>query len=515
MEKVRADYDMSRHSRFVRRRTGTAPLGGTADYHYRAERQYYDDMEQARDMVRNDCVVGQIIDRATANIIQDGFVLRPETGDSRLDNELFYRWQDWSCDAEQVDIAGELTWQDIETHYCRSMLADGDIVATALHSGHVQTWEAHAVQTSTRVENTFLGVTLDQYRKRVRYWLMADAIDATRVSKTQAVGVNTRDENDCRVVFHVYNPRRVTQTRGVTALAPIFSLSGMFEDINFAKLVQQQVVSCFAIFREQTAIPMGTPPSTMSDYGALSEQPVGNGTQIIDDISPAMEVIGKPGEKLHGFSPNVPNAEFFNHVRLMLQLIGVNLGLPLCLVLMDGSETNFSGWRGAVDEARKGFKANQQNLMRRLHTPVYEWKVRQWMEEDDAIKRASSKPRVNIWRHRWTPPRWHYIEPLKDAAGDVIQLEATLTSRRRLHGDNGQDWEEIVDEQVADNTYAIEKALKAAAKLNGKFANSPGFTPIHWTNLIGLTMPKGVTLSMQDPYITEVRKDELEGGESE
>ena len=86
--KVRADYDMSRESRFVRRRTGLAPLGGPADYHYRNETAYYNDIEKARDMDRNDSIVGQTVDRAVSNIVQEGFALDVKTGDRKLDDDL-------------------------------------------------------------------------------------------------------------------------------------------------------------------------------------------------------------------------------------------------------------------------------------------------------------------------------------------------------------------------------------------------------------------------------------------
>ena len=80
-DSIRADYDMSRASRFVRKRSGVAPQGSGADYHYRTEQQYYRDIEQARDMDRNDAVIGILADRRVDNIVQSGFKLDPKTGD--------------------------------------------------------------------------------------------------------------------------------------------------------------------------------------------------------------------------------------------------------------------------------------------------------------------------------------------------------------------------------------------------------------------------------------------------
>ena len=100
-DKIRADCDMSRQSRFIRRRTGVAPQGGSADYHYRTESKYYDDMEQALDMDRNDSLVCTLADRRVDNIVQHGFSLDVKTGDYALDTDLEARLQDYAGDPEQ------------------------------------------------------------------------------------------------------------------------------------------------------------------------------------------------------------------------------------------------------------------------------------------------------------------------------------------------------------------------------------------------------------------------------
>lgn len=502
-DRIRADYDMSRQQRFIRRRTGVNARGSGADYHYRNEAKYYQDIEQARDMDRNDPLVGILADRRVDNIVQSGFTLDPKTGDKGLDLELWNRWTEETEDADTCDIAGEMTWKEIERHVCRAESIDGDMIVVGTEDGPFQVLESHLIQTKTRVDDTFLGVTTNRYGKRIKYHVVEELDE---FGKTEPVDpIDVRDVNGVRQLFHIYNPKRVMQTRGVTQLAPIFAYSGMLEDINFAKLVQQQVVSCFAIFRK-LGMPVSDGPPSIDGYGETETvTTTTNETRQLEGVSPGMEVIGNPGEELQGFSPNVPNSEYFQQVKLILQVIGVNFGLPLCLVLMDGSETNFSGWRGAVDEARKGFVADQLNLVRRLHTPAYKWKLHQWIQNDSDLRKAADANK-NIFKHNWNLPTWSYIEPVADAEGDATQLKYALTSPRRMHSARGKDWEEVSEEITEDNIYAINFATEAAKKYN---ADNPDQPKLTWRDLIPLTMPEGQTLALQDPAAIAVQEQNV------
>jgi len=496
---AQSDYAAAKASRYRRRRTGVSPMGSGADYHYRSESDYLRLLEEARDFDRNDVIVGQTIDRAVDNIVQGGFTLDVDTGDKQLDDAIETRWEAEADDPQICDLAGELTFHQMESLAWRHTLVDGDVFCLPTEDGPLQMVEAHRCRTPRATKrNVVHGVLLnEQTRRREQFWFTKEDVDPNRQVKlvNEIKAYDAYDDENCRQVFQVYNPKRFSQTRGVTALAPIFDACGMFEDINFAKLVQQQVVSCFALFRSQAVTAGGGMPIVDAPYGERTDQALATGgTRRIEGIAPGMEITGRPGETLEGFSPNVPNAEFFNHVRLILTLIGVNLGLPLVLVLMDGSETNFSGWRGAVDEARKGFRRNQRALAARFHTPIYCHKLRQWAADDAALERAMQKLGARFYKHNWNPPRWPYIEPLKDASADLLRLRNGLSSPRRVHAEHGDNFYDILDEIVADNGTSIRRAIKEAAAIN---VENPGLeTPVHWREVISLPTPDGVTVTV-------------------
>lgn len=493
-EGLRADYDAARSTRFRRTRTGLVPSGSGADYHYKSEASYLRLMELARDMDRNDVIVGQTVDRAVTNAIQDGIRLAANTGDEGLDRELEDLWEEWGNTPEECDVAKEMCFSDMEYLALRHQFVDGDIVALPLKTGQLQMIEAHRIRKPRKTKrNVVNGVLLSDTRERLEFWITKDDVDPLRpvslVSEVDRYAVRDSDGN--RQLFHVFNPKRISQTRGVTALAPIFDMLGMFEDINFAKLVQQQVVSCFAIFRQMDV--GGHSLNAPTQAGERTTEPLGDGkVRTIEGISPGMDIQGLPGETLTGFSPRVPNPEFFEHIKLVLTMIGVNLGLPLVLVTLDASETNFSGWRGAIDQARLGFRHNQKWLIKRFHRPVYLWKLRDWLFQDRALRRQAAKRKITIARHLWNPPSWSYIEPKKDAEADVVRLDNNLISLRRLYSERwGQDWGRVGKEIVEDRAKLIVWAIESADVINAKFTDAK----VSWRELANSKMQPEVAVA--------------------
>ena len=138
LDGIRADYDATRTSRFRRRRSGVDSVGHGADYHLRDPWAHMKMIELARDMDRNDAMLGQTITRSCRNTLQDGPSLDPQTTDPDLNEELKARWSEYSGDEEQCDIAGEMTVHQMAFVALRSMMVDGDCYALPLKSGHLE-----------------------------------------------------------------------------------------------------------------------------------------------------------------------------------------------------------------------------------------------------------------------------------------------------------------------------------------------------------------------------------------
>ncbi len=177
------------------------------------------------------------------------------------------------------------------------------------------------------------------------------------------------------------------------------------------------------------------------------------------------------------------------------------------VLLLDPSKTNFSGWRGAIDQARLRFRQIQQWLTGAFHCRVYRWKLRQWAGKDPALAARLREDPAKWMSHVWNPPTFPYIEPLTDTQTDVLRQRSSLISQRRLHAERGRDWEEISTEIVDDQAMAIEKAIVKADELNKKYKEMLA-EPIRWERLLPIPTPEGTQVSLQNQQPPEPKPEE-------
>jgi capsid protein len=279
----------------------------------------------------------------------------------------------------------------------------------------------------------------------------------------------------------------------------------MGDDLRFTKMVQAKIVSCVAIFREQAPqsfFPNGSP---QSGGGSARDEQFGERTtdsndgRVFEELAPGAHILGRPGEKLQGFSPDVPNESFFQHSNLLLTFVAINLNLPLIVLMLDSTATNFSGYRGALDMARGSYSRMQKGLVNRFHRPVYIFKLKQFLSEpgNQALRSAYEKiGRKRFLNHEWNAPGWRYIQPTEDAAGDILQARNGLNSMRRLQAARGQVWEKIAPEITGDNDTLIRCAADAylAFKEDPKYVGKD--LPVEMWHFISLPTPDRVSASI-------------------
>ena len=500
-----AGYRISRpQTRFDRKHHDIGWMGTGPDWHYKHEIPFIRAIEIARDLERDDPVVDQGIRKLVANVLMNGTGIEPNTGDKSLDDDIKAAWEDYADDKDRCDYYQEMNVDEMEQMVLRRVVVDGDIWPAWTRDGSIQMLEAHEIRTPrrnpiapTRRNKIVNGVekSATNRRKLRIYVTRGDPNPFRQVDPATARGINIRDRQGRTIISHCYEPRRMRQSRGFTCLNTSFDLAKRHDDLHFAHLIQAQAVSCWALVR-RLAInpkpdpPAGLPPVETTPYGAA-----------IEGMQPGLQIVLGEGETMDGFSPNIPNPEFFPHVNLVLALIAINLDLPLVCLMLDASMTNFSGFRGALDQARLRFRQIQKRVGRSYRGFHYTRWLDARADVDAALRRARRRRDINLLRYELIPPVWPYLEPVKDVEADIKQLRNGLISPRRLQKQRGRRLEQIRRETIEDNTESIRMAKQAAQEVNDEFPDDPN--PVSWRDMLNMSPPEGSQISMSASTVAD------------
>lgn len=471
---TRSDYDAARPGRFRPVRNVPA-MGASGDFHARDDYTRLRLIEYSRDIARNDIIANAAIKCVVDNVVQNGFRVKPDTGNPELDAELKSEWDYWCSHPDMCDITGEHTFHELTHMVMNAVMVDGDILAVGTKGGKIELIEAHRIRTPTNTKrNVVHGVLLDNNRRRKEYWVTKDEIDpykqVSRVSDMRRLPVRSSDGR--KYLWHVCNEnsRRISQTRGVPCITPVMDAIGMHGDLQFAGLVKQQVASLVAFVRKQTHVAPGSRPGKRSAMGNVETETAGDGSEkTYDTPSFGMELKLNSNEELEILSGNIPGDGFFEHVNLILTIIGANVGAPKHVILLDPSNTNFSGFRGAIDQARNFWRVLQQRLINDFIRPAYEFFVQRQLAYNPRIAKmleGVKYPESAIFN----PPVWNYLEPLTDRQAEALAVKSMLTSRSRLHASRNVEFEEVAREIARDNAMLIREAILATIDLHQEFS---------------------------------------------
>jgi capsid protein len=461
---AKASYQGMVDSRFRRRRPGVGSTGTSADAHYADESSFVRFREYIRAADRDDSILGVLADRAADNQVQGGATPEPQTGDPETDKILLENWWNWAQDKDRCDAAGVQTFPEKEWSICRAEMVDGDVFSLPLNDGSLQEVEAHRCRTpSNSKRNIVHGIELDSRRRRLNYYFTREGIDPLQQIRLvrDAPPIAAYDGDGNPQVNHVFKPHRLSQTRGVSWFRGVVDLLTQVEDTTFATSIKQQIAAC-AVYSWETD--PNTPPAAGADMrtGERSEDILENFESAIrEGISPGQFFRPPPGVSLKVPTPNIPGENYLPHARHLLCLVGIQVGVPLFMALLDPSDGSFSSLRVAWEQAKIGFQRNQQRRGAQYYSPTWRWRVMHAIAEDTRLQVAYKKLGVAIFRHQWNFPGWKYIQPMHDAQAGALRLQTGQTSLRRFHAENGQDFQDVARESVEDNAYWL--GLAAAA----------------------------------------------------
>ena len=411
-------FDIAQRDRT--RRTRTYSVGG-ADQH--ADATTLDRLrETSRDLDRNSCLMHGLLDRFVHNVLGESFPFRPNTGDEGWNKAAHEYMVDRA--GPTSDVRGLFDWHDRLAVTLRALATDGESFHLHVTGGMTQIVEGHQVGTPSdrrRSRNIINGVETTSAGRPRAIWVGQNVYRDVYPSSSKMRRIPAG-----QFLWPAYRTR-YTQTRGIPIVAAALSHYDRLDEYIDNEALAAAIDACLAFFIQgdidYDAIPddQYTRESTDGEGDAT--------TETLQQIQPGMIARLGRDEKVQQFGAKRPGTQWEPYIRSSLRILGASMGMPLELVLLDFSQTNYSSARAALLQAYRMFRVWQQWTIRNVAQPQY----RRWIGQ--AIASGDLTPNDQAGRVRWFPPQWGWVDPykeiiaLREAVGLGVKTETEIVEQ--------------------------------------------------------------------------------------
>lgn len=297
---------------------------------------------------------------------------------------------------------------------------------------------------SPRGNEIRMGVEVDQWQRRVGYWLHKrhpGDFQFTMGTTTELEFVPASE------VIHLFIPERVGQTRGVPWLHSTLKRLNNMGGYEEAEIVAARASATVMGFL-QSGDPADPTTDGMGGMGA-GGMPAdgmtgeGPGAQRTYDFEPGVIKELLPGQKFEGWNPTRPNAQMEPFLRYMVRAMGIGGGFSYASISGDYSQSNFSSSRMATNDERDNWRVLQDSFIEDFCQEVYE----EWLEMavmSGALDFADYETNPDKYTEVcWMPRGWDYINPKEDVETAIKAIRAGLESQQGHLAKRGEDYESI------------------------------------------------------------------------
>ncbi|WP_457425657.1 phage portal protein [Roseateles sp. P5_E7] len=387
---------------------------------------------RCRQMVRdNEYAKAAVRTLATSIVGSTGINVIPE---NKAERRLWTEWID-VCDADgQLDFAGlqllaAKTWKESgEVLARRRWRKPTDGLTVPLQ---IQLLEPdHLDHGKTSIDGDFVNIAGVQFNKlgaRTGYWLFSDhpgeVASAARSLQSKLVPATE--------ILHVYSKDRISQVRGVSALAVSLMRMRDLDGYEEAELVRKKIEACFTAF-VTTDSPRMHIGDLKKEEGAPASAP-----RVTEKVSPGLIKYLTQGETVTFGSPQASGG-YGEYTATQLHAIAVGAGVTYHQLTGDTSRANYTSHRAALVTFNQLIEAEQWLAF----VPMFIKPIRRWWREAaqlNGIKVGKNPDRI-------TTPKKPVVDPLKDTLADKEEIRAGLKSLSEALRERGMDPETVFAE---------------------------------------------------------------------
>lgn len=430
-------------------RSPSAASGGAHQQTHRLKIQ-----AQAREFARDNGIFAGMVGRAK-NYIHDaggGFRRQCLSGDKEWDGKVEKLWEDWW--AGKVDVRGLLTGKQLGGMVALELLSMGEAIAVPLElekgnelALRVQLFEGEQLVAPTQSAKDFDG-NADGIQKD-----NLGVVEGFHLAPYKRGAVAAKDGKlyKSEEVLYLAHLTRPSEYRAVAPLQSAFSMLHRIADVCDSEALARQLLARFAVAIETEEDGSQLSSDARDDPSSDAEADEGDLATRITDVGTGIIFHARKGEKISGIDRTAaPGPDFPQVVLTFARLMGLPLGLPVELTLLDWTRSNYSQTRAVLEQAFATFLYWQDLIEGGFYEPLFRWWLAA-MIEDGKIEDVEGKHGGG-----WIRPTFPWIDKLKEAQAHGELLQRGLTTHAAVcRALNVQS-----DEVLAQRQKEIEDAIQ-------------------------------------------------------
>jgi lambda family phage portal protein len=422
---------------------------------------------RARYLVRNNGYAQNALDSWAANVVGTGIKPSSRLATASRKAALQRLWQEWT---DQADADGLTDFYGLQRRIAREAFMTGECFVRFRprrpEDGLVVPFQLQLLpsemlplEKNDVLSGGFVirqGIEFDALGRRVAYHFFRkhpdDPTDWGLAGETVRVPASE--------VVHVIDPVEIGQLRGVSRYAPAIVKLFLLDQYDDAELDRKKVAAMYAMF---VTSPLEADP--------LEGDPA-------DEVAPGQIVRLDPGENVTVADPADSGATYEPFQYRTLLQVSAAMGIPYALMTQDMMKANFSNARTSLMEFRRRVETFQHSvLVFQLCRPVWERFVDMAVLSGSIRLPSYERRRREYLACDWLPPRWQWVDPLKDIKAEIEEMNAGLKSRSQGISERGLDAEEVDAQIKADRDREARLGLAFGAAAQAPVAAAPQGRP--------------------------------------
>jgi lambda family phage portal protein len=429
-------------------------------------------LARARHMARNSGYAANAVDAWQAHVIGTGFRVNPTGLQGRARDKMLEVWNRW---VRVADADGLTDWYGLQRRVAREAFIAGEcfvrIRARRPSDGlplpfQLQTLQSEMLDmsyttTATSGNPIVNGIEFDFLGRRVAYHFWRTHPGETTKLRSSYAGERIRVP--ASEVLHVFDPTEAGQARGLSRFAPALVKLIVLDQYDDAELERKKTAALMVAF-------------LVSDNDDDPWETDGEDDGLVP-MEPGQFQRLRSGEDVKFNTPaDVGGSYEAFQYRTLLQ-IAAALGIPYPYLTGDMVKANYSNSRLALMDFRRRVEGFQWGVLVPSLCDFVFARAVELAISSGAVPRPAGylADPASYAAAEWLPPKWDWIDPLKDVQAEVAEVGAGFKSRSRALAERGFDASQVDAEIAADREREAKLGLSFTDNAaNAKGGSSPG-----------------------------------------